>query len=156
MTDFAFSSASRVGGGVSATLLRFLASDCTAGEGTSAGAGTGPGAWLLSSATICGAAGLTPATRVPCHTATTAIATTPAVESPTTRGRCSHCQKPPSRLAGVSNEAQQRRPGRRIGQEIAQRLIVGQRVEQLLIFQGGGKQRLLLCLGQRAGGVSAQ
>ena len=52
--------------------------------GTSAGgAGTGPGAWLLSSATICGAACLTPATRVPCHTATTAIATTPAVASPT-------------------------------------------------------------------------
>ena len=113
------------------------------------------GGWFLNSATIIGAAGLMGATRVPCHTAITATATTHAVANPATTGRRSHCQKP-NRLAGASNALSNSARAGRIAQQIAQRLFAGQGVEQFLIFQGGGKQRLLLFRGQRAGGVSAQ
>ena len=43
-----------------------------------------------------------------------------------------------------------------IAQQIAQRLLAPERIEEFLIFQRGGEQRLLLFGRQSAGGVSAQ
>src|ERR1035437_4121978 len=77
ITGAAFSSAVTAAG-ASATLVRSLASGWLASAGGRAGDGAGILSCGLSSATIIGAACFTGAIRVPCHTATTATAATPA------------------------------------------------------------------------------
>src|SRR5674476_927406 len=77
--------------GASPALVRVLASGWRAGAVGGADDKAGTGSGRFKSATITGSASFMGATRVPCHTATTAIAATPAIAHPATAGRRSHC-----------------------------------------------------------------
>jgi hypothetical protein len=46
--------------------------------------------------------------------------------------------------------------GRGIGQQLFKRFLLLERVEQLLVLQGGFKERLTLSFGERVGGVSSE